>query len=165
MNAVWNKTNTINIKWIIALLFLGSAMSTGMLVAKADAQDKVDEKSPWDLTVAVPLIKLRQGEDFRVFDGAAGGLKWSPYINDGGFAAGFHLSGLLMVSSFDEPNEDTADPSDTDRIDVLSIGFVVGIKWLEVGIGWDLVSSETSEDFDAREKMFFMVNLQGTVEF
>ncbi len=117
------------------------------------------------VTAAIPCLKFRQGEDFRIFDGAAGGLRWSPFYDSSGILQNFHLSGLLMITTFDGIDRDAVDPTATKQIQVFSAGIVLGYSWLQFGYGYDFVSSEPKDSFEDREKGFFMLNLSGAISF
>ena len=124
-----------------------------------------EAKSPYDLTAAVPLLKIRQGEKFRLFDGAAGGFKWSPFYQRGDMMKDFHVDALVMVSSYDAQTIDAAGNISKDQLHILSAGVVVGINWFQIGFGRDLVSSEAQDIFDKRKKNFFMLNLGAAIKF
>ncbi len=117
-------------------------------------------KKPIELIAAVTAVKMRQGESFKLFDGIAGGVKYSPYYDSSDWLQGLHCSGLFMISSSTETN--TSDPKDKKQVQVFSGGLVIGYYWLEFGVGRDFLSSESPDTFNAKEKTFFMVNLGGT---
>ena len=156
---------------IVFALFVLITISTNAFAgdgigANEDAIKKSEDSKEFSLTASVPTFKFRQGEDFKVFDGAAGGIKWYPWFDSSdSLIKNIQISGIAMISTFDAVEEDTSDTTDTKQIHVFSAGAVVGIKWFQLGVGWDLVSSENKEAFKSREKMFYLVNLTGSVDF
>jgi hypothetical protein len=111
-------------------------------------------------TAAIPVFKIRQGEKFKLFDGIGGGIKWTPgYDKD---YKDFHMSALVMLSSSSVTDKTT---NTTDQANIMAGGLVLGYSWFQVGVGRDLISSESKEVFSARSKWFLMLNLAGKITF
>ncbi len=129
---------------------------------------KTNEEDTWyntfALTGAVPAIKMVPGEDFRLFDGAAGGLMYRPFkYKDYGLFSAAHISLLGLISTMNVPNEETDDPDDRTNIYVFSTGIVIGLDWLQFGFGYDRFSSnDDNSAWKERGRDFFMINLQGS---
>ena len=158
----------------IYTIFLFTIVCLLITVNTASAEDgngkgisiKAKTTEQLSLTAAVPFFKFRQGEEFRIFDGAAGGLRWLPfYKSNNGILQNLHLSGLLMISTFDGIDKNAVDPTATKQTQVFSAGIVLGYSWLQFGYGYDFVSSEEKDSFEDREKGFFMLNLSGVLTF
>ena len=111
----------------------------------------------FELTASLPVFKIRQGEKFKIFDGVGAGLKISPLPR----FRGLHVSVLAMLSA----TSVSPDGTESDQIQVLSGGVLLGYEWLEIGIGRDLISSQDKDAFDKRSKTFYMLNLGANVKF
>ena len=120
---------------------------------------KTTPQSPIEPTAAVPVFKMRQGEQFKIFDGIGGGLRWAP----GGSGTPFHVAALAMLSS--NTIQDSNDANKKSQVNIMSLGLVLGWDWFQIGFGRDVLTSESKEIFDTRSKNFLMLNLNGRITF
>lgn len=149
-------------RYFLVVLFIFSMGFTNLCYA--DPSISGSSSKLIELTAAVPVIKMRQGEDFKLFDGIGAGLKLNPWVkSDNENINEIHFSGLVMISSSSE--FDNTNTGDTDQISVFSLGLVAGYKWFQIGIGRDFISSESKDSFDDKDKTFYLLNLGANFSF
>jgi hypothetical protein len=133
---------------------------TGSGITLKTASERVFEP-----TAAIPVFKIRQGEQFKLFDGIGGGVRYAPWaVSHAGQPQGsVYFSGLVMLSN--KTLVDKTDPSISETVNILSYGIVFGYDWFQIGYGRDWKSSQTKAIFDGQSKDFIMLNLSGKITF
>lgn len=127
--------------------------------AIANVTIQVESKQPVEATIATPMLKMRQGEPFKVFDGLAGGIKVSPWITRNTWAKHLNLSGLAMVSSSTQASDAQGNSQDQ----VFSLALVAGFQWFQIGIGRDMISTQEKDIFKEKDKWFVVLNLSANI--
>jgi hypothetical protein len=141
----------------------GSNQQTPLVPCAETHEHWGDCPEDWNISVSIPVLKFRQGEQAQVFQGLAVGLQlndlWSrnePYS----LKKAFVLTPAMMMSTTNTLDS-TSGNKKSDY--VFSFAFLVGLKKNNYSfqIGWslDLMSSETSDAFNSRERHGILFNV------
>ena len=145
------------------ILLIGAFIILFLLVNQVHAWDW-GRPEDWNLTFSVPAIKVRQGEEMKIFNGLGAGIHMKNVFSrkEDTFLNAISFSPMVFMSTLSTSSSGSATDDKSDY--VISIGLLLNILGkekhnLQVGYGYDVLSGEDSEAFKERAKGYWMFTL------
>ena len=116
----------------------------------------------WQLSFSVPAVKLRQGEQAQLFEGLAVGLQLNNLFSRTETSL---LNAIIITQAFMLSTSTTIDATTSNKKSdyVLSGAILFGVrqgnKSFQIGYGYDVVSSESADVLNSRNRSTILFNI------